>query len=105
MSMLSSEQNALLSIAMLAAFADGSQTDREREAIKASAESLSDEHASPQLASLYQDVLLKRVSLQQAAAVLTQDEHRRLAFETAVCICDADGEASPAEQAFLSELK
>jgi uncharacterized protein (DUF697 family)/tellurite resistance protein len=103
--MLSSEQNALLNIAMLAAFADGTQDDRERAAIKATAESLAGDLATPALATLYQDVLLKRVDLRQAASALTQDQHRRLAYETAVCVCDADGATTPAERAFLDELR
>ena len=62
----SPEQNAILTIALLAAFADGSGDDRERAAIRNIAESLAGEHGSPQLTQIYQDVLLKRVTLQHA---------------------------------------
>ena len=103
--MQSAEQNALLTIAMLAAFADGAQDDRERAAIKATAESIAGDLAAPQLATLYQDVLLNRVDLPQPASALTQPSHRRLAYETAVCICDADGATTPAERTFLDELR
>lgn len=102
--MQSAEQNALLTIAMLAAFADGAQDERERAAIKATAESLAGDHAAPQLTTLYQDVLLKRTDLRQAASVLTHQAHRRLAYETAVCICEADGTTTSDERAFLNEL-
>jgi uncharacterized protein (DUF697 family) len=54
---------------------------------------------------LYQDVLLKRASLESAAAALTEAEHRQLAYEMAVCVCEADGHTSEAERRFLDELK
>jgi uncharacterized protein (DUF697 family) len=50
-------------------------------------------------------VLLKRVTLQQALAGLRELEHRQLAYEMAVCVCDADGVQSQAEQEFLSSLR
>lgn len=100
----SPEQNAILTIALLAAFADGSGDDRERAAIRNIAESLAGEHGSPQLTQIYQDVLLKRVTLQHAVAALTDNSQRQLAYEMAVCVCDADGAANPAELAFLKEL-
>ena len=98
------EQEAVLTIALLAAFADGAD-DREREEIKRIAESLAGEAGAPQLSQLYQNVLLKRVNVTQAAAVLTDPSHRQLAYEMAVCVCDADAVASETEQKFLQELK
>lgn len=98
------EQEAVLTIALLAAFADGTD-QRERDEIKRIAESLSGEPGAPQLSQLYQNVLLKRVDVSQAAAVLTDPTHRQLAYEMAVCVCDADAVASQAEQKFLQELR
>jgi uncharacterized protein (DUF697 family)/tellurite resistance protein len=103
--MSTSQQQAILSIALLAAFADGAKDDREREEIRRIADSLAGESGNAQLSSLYQDVLLKRVDLAKAAAALTDSAHRQLAYEMAVCVCDADGVASPAEQQFLRELR
>jgi uncharacterized protein (DUF697 family) len=54
---------------------------------------------------LYQDVLLKRVSLEAAAAALTDAGERQLAYEMAVCVCNADGRQSETEHRFLDELK
>jgi uncharacterized protein (DUF697 family)/tellurite resistance protein len=99
------EQEAVLTIALLAAFADGAKDDREREEIKRIAESLTGEAGAPQMSQLYQNVLLKRVNVSQAAAALTDPSHRQLAYEMAVCVCDADAVASPAEQKFLQELR
>jgi uncharacterized protein (DUF697 family)/tellurite resistance protein len=103
--MTSSQQQAILTIALLAAFADGAKDDSEREEIRRIADSLAGESGSPQLSALYQDVLLKRVDLAKAAAALTDSAHKQLAYEMAVCVCDADGVASPAEQQFLRELR
>ncbi|MFC4310414.1 DUF533 domain-containing protein [Steroidobacter flavus] len=99
------EQEAVLTIALLAAFSDGAKDEREREEIKRIAESLTGEPGAPQLSQLYQNVLLKRVNVAQAAAVLSEPSHRQLAYEMAVCVCDADAVASPAEQKFLQELR
>ena len=99
------QQKSILAIALLAAFADGNKDDREREQIRQLAESLGGEAGAPDLARLYQDVLLKRISLSNAAAALTDPGHRQLAYEKAVCVCDADGRQSDAERRFLNELK
>ena len=98
------EQQAILSIALLAGFADGAN-DREREEIRRIAESLAGESGSQHLSTLYQDVLLKRIDVAKAAAALADPAHKQLAYEMAVCVCDADGVASPAEQQFLRELR
>jgi uncharacterized protein (DUF697 family)/tellurite resistance protein len=100
-----SEQQAILTIALLAAFADGAKADAEREAIRRMAESLGHEAGGAGLAQLYQDVLLKRTTVQTAVAGLSDPGQRHLAYEMAVCVCDADGRKSPAESAFLADLK
>ena len=103
--MNSEQQKSILAIALFAAFADGAKHDREREEIRRIAESLGGETEAPDLARLYQDVLLKRISLDAAAAALTDPGERQLAYEMAVCVCDADGRQSEAEQRFLNDLK
>ncbi len=99
------QQKSILAIALHAAFADGAKHDREREEIRRIADSLAAEAGAPDLARLYQDVLLKRVTLEAAAAALLEPGERQLAYEMAVCVCDADGRQSEAEQRFLDELK
>lgn len=99
------EQQSILSIALLAAFADGNKADTEREAIRRMAETLPHESGGAVLVRLYQDVLLKRVSIADAVAGLSDAGHRQLAYEMAVCVCDADGRQSPPEAAFLIDLK
>lgn len=99
------EQRSLLTICLMAAFADGLKDDRERDAIKRVAETLAGPNEAPQLASVYQEVLLKRVDLAQITTGLTDPAHRQLAYELAVCVCDADGASNEAEQRFLQGLK
>lgn len=99
------QQKSILTIALYAAFADGVKHEREREEIRHIAESLGTEAAAPDLARLYQDVLLKRVSLKAASAALRETGERQLAYEMAVCVCNADGRQSEAELHFLNELK
>ncbi|MDP1927218.1 MAG: DUF533 domain-containing protein [Thiobacillus sp.] len=99
------QQKAILAIALYAAFADGAKHDNEREEIRRIAESLGGEADVPDLARLYQDVLLKRVTLETAVSVLQDAGERQLAYELAVCVCDADGRQSEVERRFLDELK
>jgi uncharacterized protein (DUF697 family)/tellurite resistance protein len=99
------QQKAILTIALFAAFADGKKHDTEREQIRQLAESLGSETGTQDIAKLYQDVLLKRVSVDSAAKLLNDQSHRQLAYEMAVCVCDADGMQTSSERRFLDELK
>jgi len=99
------EQQAVLTIALMAALADGEKADTERDSIRGIAESLGTEAGANGLAKVYQDVLLKRVDLAASVARLSDPGQRELAYEMAVCVCDADGARSAAESAFLTDLK
>ncbi|MHB8950917.1 MAG: YcjF family protein [Rhodoferax sp.] len=98
------QQHALLTIALLAAFADDHHDEREREHIRRLVDTLGGQATDPHLAGLYGQVLLKQVNLASVAATLTDPSHRQLAFETAVCVCDADGHTTEAEKTFLENL-
>ena len=98
-----SPEDAILTIALLAAFADDVNDEREREHLRRTAESLGAE--SHDLARLYQDVLLKRVTLADAVQAISDIGQRQLAYEMAVCVCNADGETCAAEKRFLSQLR
>lgn len=97
--------HAILSIAVLASFADDKKAEAEREQIRSIMESLQGPEGNLDLAKLYQDVLLKRIDLASAAASIQDHGHRQLAYEMAVCVCDADGMMTTEEQRFLQELK
>jgi uncharacterized protein (DUF697 family)/tellurite resistance protein len=97
------ETRATMSIALMAAFADGLKDESERAAVKRVAEALGPE-AGFDLPGLYREVLLARPDLGQVAAQLQSREARQLAYEMAVGICDADGVQGPAEKEFLQTL-
>lgn len=99
------QQQSILTIALMAAFADGHKDDTERDEIRRIAQSLASDAGMADLPRIYQDVLLRRASVQSAAAGLTDPMHRQLAYEMAVCVCDVDGRQSPAEREFLGRLK
>jgi uncharacterized protein (DUF697 family)/tellurite resistance protein len=102
--MTPSETRAILSLSLLAAFVDGDKHERERAEIKRIADGLGAADGV-HLPTLYQDVLMKRVTLPDVAAALTSVDARHLGYEMAVCVCDADGVHSQAEQRFLTDLK
>ena len=99
-----SEQKAILTLCLMAAFADGANDERERMQIRGIVVSLGGA-AVEGMPSLYQDVLMKRVSIESAAAALTGAESRQLAYEMAVCVCDADGAHNAHEAEFLERLR
>ncbi len=98
------ERTAILSICLIAAFADGRKNEQERAQIRRIVDSLGSD-AAMDLPGLYQDILLKRRTLEDAATELISPEARHLAYEIAVCVCDADGAANEAETAFLERLR
>ena len=102
--MTPSETKAIVTLSLIASFADGDKHERERAEIKRIAEGLAGDDGV-HLPSLYQDVLMKRVSLATVAGDLVSTESRQLAYEMAVCVCDADGVQSDAERRFLDEVR
>ncbi len=104
--MTDSEKRSLLAVVLLAAFADGAKDDRERAAVRRVAESLgAGDGGGVNLWTIYQEVIARKVGLDQAAAGLTTPESRLLAYEMAVGVCDTDGPPNPAEAAFLAQLR
>lgn len=98
----SGNEEALYSICLLAAFADGGKADAEREELRQIGESLLPPEFNA--AGIYQKVLLKRTTVAAEAARLDAPEWRHLAYEMAVKVCEADGVTSPAEKEFLMGL-
>ncbi len=104
------EQDAIATVCLMAAFADGRKDNAERGEIRRIVEHLGGggdggEGTSRGLSALYQDVLLGRVTLERAVAPLTSPQHKTLAYEMAVTVCDADGKASAEEKGFLDRLR
>jgi uncharacterized protein (DUF697 family)/tellurite resistance protein len=96
------EIRAVLSVALMAAFADGRNDDRERDAVKRLADELAQGRID--VAGIYQSVLLTRPALADVVAPLASPEAKQYAYELAVGIVHADGQHTPAEAAFLSSL-
>lgn len=97
------ENRAVLTLALMAAFADGDKTDAERSEWKRIADSLDQEGLNT--AAIYQDVLLKRVTMDESVAALASAESRQLAYEMACAVALADGTQVEAERKFLDELR
>ena len=100
--MSDSEIRALLTIALMAALADGGNDDRERAALKSLATRIGEGRID--LSDVYDDVLVRKVSTAELVPVLSTPEIRRQAYETAVAVANADGVHSPAEGEFLRNL-
>lgn len=98
------EIRATLTVCLLASYADGEKHDRERDQIRQVAEGLAGGQQI-NLPGLYQDVLLRRVQLPAVLEQLRSGESRQLAYEMAVCVCEADGHTSSKEQDFLAQLR
>lgn len=98
-------QQALLAIMVHAAMADGEKSQAERDFVRDLSMQLDEQGGAKQLAQAVQAALLGRLSAQQAAAQLQDPMHRQLAYEWATAVCHADGLCSPAESAFLQQLK
>jgi len=97
------EQRAILTLCLMAAFADGGNSERERAEIKRIADTLGADGALD-VSAIYQEVLLRKPDLATVAAAIAQPDERQFAYEMAVCVCDADGATSPAEREFLGRL-
>jgi uncharacterized membrane protein YebE (DUF533 family) len=99
--MNTSDRAPLVAIALLAARADGQSQDKEQATISAVVERI----GSPDVSRLTEQVGSGQVQLSALASRLSDDEARRLAYETALAVCHADGALNPAEQRFLDELR
>lgn len=97
------EQATLMTLALMAAFADGGKSEVERAEVKRIAEGLPDGDVNP--TALYQRVLLRQATVGSVVASLATVQVRHLAYEMAVCVCEADDTLNEAEQRFLAELR
>jgi uncharacterized protein (DUF697 family)/tellurite resistance protein len=101
--MTEQENRAVMTIALMAAFADGLKDERERAAVKQVAEALGAQ-GGVDLPALYREALIAKPDLASLAAMLPSRESRQLAYEMAVGVCDADEVQGPAEREFLARL-
>lgn len=99
--MNTTDRAPLIAIAMLAARADGRTDSAEQAAVDAVVATL----GSPDVTRLAEQVAGGRIRAADLAGRLSDDEARRTAYDSALAICNADGPANAAEQAFLEELR
>ena len=97
------EKESILTLCLMAAFADGGKSEVERAELKRIAENFPESDIN--LAALYHRVLLRQVSTAQTAQALTNAEARQLAYEMAVCVCEADDVLNEPEKQFVAELR
>ena len=98
------ERQAIMTLAIMSAFADDRNDAAERAEVKRVADSLS-QGSEINVAALYQEVLLKRATLDSAVSALASPDTRRLAYELSVGVCNADGALSDGERTFLYALE
>lgn len=91
----------IVAIAMLAALADGRTDPAEQAAINAFVARI----GSPDVSRLALQVTGGQLRVADLAGKLSDDEARRMAYQTALAVCNTDGLSGPAEQRFLEELR
>ncbi len=101
--MTDAEQRSLLGICLMAAFADGTKNDVERDRVREIVEGF--KNPGLNALSLYREVLLKQVTLEQFTAGLGAPEQKVLAYEMALGVCEADKLLNDHEKEFMGRLR
>jgi uncharacterized protein (DUF697 family)/tellurite resistance protein len=99
--MSSDETEAITTVALIAALADGRRQAEE----EAELQRIADAVGGGDYGALARRVLAGQVRLADVVARLESNESRLTAYEMAVVVCHADGVASEAEKAFLGQLR
>jgi uncharacterized protein (DUF697 family)/tellurite resistance protein len=99
--MENSDSTPIIAIAMLAARADGTVNGAEQRAVDAVVSRI----GNPNVASLADQVAAGQLRVADIASCLSDAEARRIAYEGALAIVNADGSANESERAFLEELR
>ena len=98
------EQKAVLTLAMMAAFADGQDSEAERSALRNMAESFGPDPRI-NIWEIYQDVIARRCTVGDIVPQLVTPEARTMAYDMASAVCEADGAVTADERAFLDSLR
>ncbi len=91
------EQHAIMSIALMAALADGQQSDAETASLAALTREFGED--------MFSEVASGDLTLESQVALLTSPEAKQHALETAIAVCHADGTTNEAETEFLYSLR
>lgn len=95
------DYQAITTIALIAALADGRRQAEENEELNRLADAMGGGDYGPRA----RRVLAGQLRLAEVTKDLTTDASRRAAFETALVVVHADGVANDKEKAFLEELR
>lgn len=96
-----SDREPIIAIALLAALCDGQTTDKEKAQLERSLKELGASSAEQMAAQ----VAAGQLRLHDITGRLSDDEARRLAYETATIVCHSDGPINDLETRFLGELR
>lgn len=96
------EQRAALTVALMAAFADGMNDERERAAVEKLVGGMGD--SGLDATAIYEDVVARKLDVNEVVKPLVTPQARQFAYEAAVGVAHADGATSPEETAFLAQL-
>lgn len=96
-----SDREPVVTIALLAALADGQATPEEKARLEESLARL----GVTSLDGVAARVAAGRITLTDVTSRLSGNDARRLAYETAVVVCNTDGPANEAETRFLADLR
>jgi uncharacterized protein (DUF697 family) len=91
------EQHTIMSIALMAALADGQQSDAETASLAALTREFGED--------MFSEVASGDLTLESQVALLTTPEAKQYALETAIAVCHADGTTNEAETEFLYSLR
>jgi tellurite resistance protein/uncharacterized protein (DUF697 family) len=101
MAFSTAEAESIVAICLLAATADGTTTDEERERLERIFQIVD----GGSHAAVYRRVLMGDASIIDEAANLQSDAARTMAWEMAVGVCEADGRTTDPEREFLRTLE
>ena len=83
------------------ALADGERNEAERAHLRGVFAGLGGDG----FAEVYTRVIARKTTLEDEVARLATPDARRMAFEMAVCVCEADGKTTAPEREFLARLR
>lgn len=101
--MNNAEKKALLGICLIAAYADGEQSEAEQERIQRTGTGL--DLGPLDVPEFYEHAASGLLSVEAFAGSLETRDSRLLAYELALGVCEADAQLNAAERAFLAELQ
>ncbi len=99
--MTESDREPIVTIALLAALADGQATPLERTQLQQALARL----GATNLEAIAGRIAAGQIQLADVARGLSGDDSRQLAYETAVVVCNTDGLANEKETCFLADLR